>query len=437
MFAITHRERKPFALLLSAALLLSLALSFTAPIPAAQAANTNFFVDSVHGNDANSGTAPNSPWRSLNNINGRSFGPGDVINLARGSSWTGGGGESATLTINGGGTAGHYVVVQSYGSGPAPVLANPSGGNSVDVRIQAPWVLLQGLVVRDARQAGIYLAGGADHAIVRWVEGTQVGTLAQVESQYNLITANYAHDLSMVVNDGNANNDYGATGVLLHASNNEVSYNRFINCKARSIDYGWDGGGVELFGTVENSTIHHNYANNAAGFVEIGGGLARNITIGYNVIVNSGSVMGLHTGSNFGSYVEKLRFYNNTVVDLTQGYGLFYFDGGLPNSGALQVRNNIFYVNNYGILVQGYAPFIHDHNLYYFTGSQPEMNFPMGPGERVADPMFANIGGGNYHPRAGAPGINTGGASPFKGDMDNRPVPSGGAVDIGAYEFAQ
>jgi hypothetical protein len=437
MFAISHSERKPLALLLSAALLLSLALSFIAPIPAAQAAGTNYFVDSVHGNDGNSGTAPSSAWRSLNNINDRSFGPGDVINLVRGSSWTGAGGDSATLTINGGGAGGQYVAVQPYGSGAAPVLANPSGGNSVDVRIQAPWVLIQGLVVRDARQAGIYVAGGADHTLIRWNEGTQVGTLAQIESQYNLITANSAHDLTMVVNDGNANNDYGATGVLLHASNNEVSYNHFINCKARSIDYGWDGGGVELFGTVENTTIHHNYANNAQGFVEVGGGLARNITIAYNVIVNSGPVLGLHTGSNFGSHVEKLGFYDNTDVDLTQGYGLFYFDGGLPSSDALQVRNNIFYVNNYGILVQGYVPFIHDHNLYYFTGSQPELNFAFGPGERIADPMFANIGGGNYHPRAGAPGINAGGPTPYKADMDNRPVPSGGAVDIGAYEFAQ
>jgi hypothetical protein len=437
MFAISRRERKPLALLLSTALLLSLALSFTAPIPAAQAANANYFVDSVNGNDANSGTAPNSAWRSLNNINGRSFGPGDVINLARGSRWTGAGDNSAALTINGGGAAGQYIVVQPYGAGPSPILANPAGGDSVAIRIQAPWVLLQELVVRDARLAGVYLAGGADHAIIRRMGATHVGTLAQVESQYNLITGNNVHDLSMVVNDGDANNDYGATGVLLHASNNEVSYNRFVNCKAQSIDYGWDGGGVELFGTVDNTTIHHNYVNNAVGFIEVGGGTARNVTIAYNVIVNSGSVMGLHTGSNFGSQIDNLGFYNNTVVDLTQGYGLFYLDGGLPRESALQVRNNIFYVNNYGTLVQGYAPFIHDHNLYYFTGSQPELNFGFGPGERVADPMFANIGGGNYHPRAGAPGINAGAPAPYASDMDYRPVPSGGAADIGAYEFGQ
>jgi hypothetical protein len=435
MFASSQRERNAFVPLLGVVIMLCLVTTLIGVATPAMAANTNYYVDSVNGNDSNSGTSAGSPWRTLNSINNRSFGAGDVINLATGSTWTGAGGTSATLTINGAGAQGSPIVVQSYGTGAAPILRNPSSSNSSAIRIQASWVVVQHVVVRDAHEAGIFLVGGADHAVIRNNEGTQVGTLVQVQSQYNLITGNYAHDLTMVVNDSATNNDYGATGVLVKAANNEVSYNRFVNCKAPSIDYGSDGGAIELFGSVDNAKIHHNYANNTLGFLEIGGGSANNVVVAYNVIYNSNTVLGLHTGSNFGSTISNLQFYNNTDVDLTQGYGLFYLDGSLINASSLIMRNNLFYVNNYGILMQGNSAFTHDHNLYYFTGTQPNLNYAFNTGERVVDPMFVNVSGGDFHLRAGSPAINTGVATLYNTDFDGVAVPTGAGVDIGVYEY--
>ncbi len=46
----------------------------------------------------------------------------------------------------------------------------------------------------------------------------------------------------MINNTPGGVDDYGAVGVVLANSNNEVSYNRFIDCKAASYDFGVDGG---------------------------------------------------------------------------------------------------------------------------------------------------------------------------------------------------
>lgn len=150
MFASTDRKRNPLALLLAMAMVVGLLAGLTGHSTPAKAAGTNYYVDSVNGNDGNSGTSSGSAWRSLNNVNNRSFGAGDTINLARGSSWTGGGGTSATLTINGGGAQGSPITITAYGSGAAPILRNPSSGNSDAIRVQAPWVTIQNLMLRDA-----------------------------------------------------------------------------------------------------------------------------------------------------------------------------------------------------------------------------------------------------------------------------------------------
>ena len=76
-------------------------------------------------------------------------------------------------------------------------------------------------------------------------------------------------------------NDYGAVCFWVQAGNNEISYNRGINCRASSYDFGYDGGFVEVWENGDNSYIHHNYAQNTNGFFELGSG---------------GSGGGVHTG---------------------------------------------------------------------------------------------------------------------------------------------
>ena len=296
----------------------------------ASAANTNYYVNSVSGSDGNSGTSSGSPWKSLGPVNGRTFGAGDVINLARGSSWTGGGGNTAALTLNGSGVSGSPIRVQPYGTGAAPIIRNPSSGYSQGVLVRGAWVVVQGLLVREARESGIRLPAGADHVVVQNNEVTASGAGIMVQSQYNLITRNYLHDLTMVVNTSGGDDDYGASAVLVKGPNNEVSYNRIVNCKASSYDYGSDGSAVEFYNNVDNSSIHHNISINALSFNEIGGGSARNVKIAYNVIVGSSPVEVIHASDQFASAISNLQFTNNTVVNTGSVNKVFWIGGSLP-----------------------------------------------------------------------------------------------------------
>ena len=91
----------------------------------------------------------------------------------------------------------------------------------------------------------------------------------------------------MVNNTPGGDDDFGAVGVSIGNSYNEVSYNRMVNCIASSYDYGTDGGAVELYGDVDGNYIHHNWAIDCDGFLEIGGGSAKEIILAYNVTVNN------------------------------------------------------------------------------------------------------------------------------------------------------
>src|SRR5450759_1366705 len=407
----------------------------------ASAVGTNYYVNSSSGNDGSSGTSSSSPWSSLGPVNNRTFGPGDCVNLPRGSSWTGGGGNSATLTIKGSGASGSPITVQAYGSGSNPTIINNGSNLSRGIVIQAPWTVVQNLTVRDVHETGIYAGGGIDHLVIRSNEIVNTGFGIRVDSQYNLITGNNIHDLKMIVNTQGGDDDYGAQAVLLEGPNNEVSYNRMTNCNVPSYDYGMDGSAVEFFGNADNSLVHHNYSYNLNAFDEVGsggGGLARNITVADNLIIQSGQIEVLHINGTYGSTVANFRFINNTVVDTGSkgAYSLFYISATPSDPNIFQVRNNIFYINNYSFGMQNSVPFTHDHNIYYLMNSSTQLGFSLGAGEKIADPQFVNVGGGDYHLKAGSPAIDSAASpAPFNTDYDGKAVPSGAGPDMGAYEY--
>ncbi|UCC68540.1 MAG: S-layer homology domain-containing protein [Armatimonadota bacterium] len=78
--------------------------------------STIYYVDSIHGNDALSGTVPFEPWQTLDKVNTVLFAPGDHILLKAGCSWTG------QLDPWGSGEAGSPIVIDSYTDGPKPLI---------------------------------------------------------------------------------------------------------------------------------------------------------------------------------------------------------------------------------------------------------------------------------------------------------------------------
>lgn len=392
----------------------------------AQAAGASYYVDSVSGSDNNLGTSTGSPWRSLANVHARNFLPGDTVNFKRGSSWTG------ELLIDNSGAQGNPITFRAYGSGAAPIISNP-GTSTNAVRITASWVVVQDFLVRDAGRAGVRLDSTASHNIVRNVEATNVGLGVLLYGQYNLVTSNLAHHLRMITNTPGGDDDWGAVGYWIEAPNNELSYNRCLACRASSYDYGSDGGVIEIYRNGDNSYIHHNYGAASDGFVEIGGGSARNVRVAYNVSDNNYNGFGcLHLGGNFASIVENFRIEHNTIVKtMSQGWRVLDCLSSGVTASQLLFRNNIVYSS---IPVSQVGTFTHRNNLYHMLNGA-SIGYSLGTGEKTGSPQFVNASGGDYHLQSNSPAINAGLSLGYPLDYDGRLVPQGSAPDMGAYEF--
>lgn len=392
------------------------------PAPAVR----TFYV-SPSGADTNSGLTEAQAWKTLSKVNGYTFQAGDVIRFQRGGTWSGG------LIIKNSGQSGKPIVVTSYGSGSLPVISNPGGaGNYTSaIKVVGQWVVVDGLKVYDAQDAGVYVQ--ASNVVVQNVEATNVGIGVKLNGHYNLVTRNYIHDLHMVRNTVGGVDDYGAIGVSLNnSSNNEISYNTIINCKAPSYDFGFDGGIVEFYGVTDGNYIHHNWGADSNGFIEVGGGSAVNDIIAYNVSVNNGHLTSIHLNDAWASTVSNFRVENNTVVESQQGAWMLIKFVGDPTTTTYLLRNNVFHISGYqGI--SNKSTITHTNNIYQL-GSGTSLGFSLGSGEKLADPLFVNYAGRDFRLQAVSPAINAGLTLGYLLDYISAPVPSGNAPDLGAYE---
>jgi hypothetical protein len=98
---------------------------FTACLSASHSAV--YYVDSVGGNDSNSGLSPGTAWATLGKVDSTTFLPGDSLLLKRGCAWSG------KLAPSGSGYKANPIVIDTYGTGPLPVV---SGGGLVDNTVE-------------------------------------------------------------------------------------------------------------------------------------------------------------------------------------------------------------------------------------------------------------------------------------------------------------
>jgi hypothetical protein len=400
--------------------------------PFLTAQTTEYYVDAVSGSDSNSGTSSSSPWKSLSKVNGATFSAGTNINFKRGGVWQG------QLNIKSTGTSSSPVTYQAYGTGNAPQIKNPgvSYGKAIDVT--GDYNVIKDFLLTDAHEAGIKTEPGADHNTVSNLEVTASGTGVYARSQYNLIIKNYVHDLTMIVDDTSPSNDYGAACYWLEGANNEVAYNRGINCRAHSYDFGYDGGFVEVFNQGDNAYIHHNWAEGTNGFFELGaggGGSAQNIRVAYNVILNVKGSPGIcFNGGSYNINTSNFRFENNTVVVQSGDGALYRIFGCKDDLTAMHAHNNVFYSDTQ---IANNGNFDHTNNLYYMTRmvNGSGVGYSLGSGERNGDPLFVNMTGKDFHLKSGSPAIDAGALIGLTKDFEDRLVPVGAGADMGAFEF--
>jgi hypothetical protein len=119
-----------------------------------------YFLNSLTGNDDNTGTTEDTPWQSLKPIQDMTFSPGDIVNFACGSQWKG------ELVIASNGTKEDPIIFKSYGQGNKPIISNPAPAKYV-VDIAGSWVVLDGLLLKDSHNAALHVSKGANHNFVQ------------------------------------------------------------------------------------------------------------------------------------------------------------------------------------------------------------------------------------------------------------------------------
>ncbi|WP_138756102.1 3-keto-disaccharide hydrolase [Paenibacillus sinopodophylli] len=150
-----------------------------------EAAGTTYYVDATAGNDANTGTSSTNAWRTLPKVNSTIFSPGDRILLKSGSIW-----NNQYLDLQGSGTSGSPIVVDSYGSGSKPLINfgdTEVEGDGFGVRLKnvSYWEInnleiTSGQHATDRKRSGILVLG----------EGTGAGAF-----QHIYIRNNDIHDV--------------------------------------------------------------------------------------------------------------------------------------------------------------------------------------------------------------------------------------------------
>lgn len=429
---------------------------------------SDYYFDSVNGNDTSGNGSVSAPWQSINKIQqvSNNAQPGDIFYFKAGSAWQAT--QQDGLGLYESGTASQPITYKAYdpqNTGNKPVFTNPQPGNTNAkvILMQGSYLVLDGIkVTATAGSAlgsitdtanGIYVYSGG-HNGIKNTEISNVGEGIVLEGSNNLVTSNSIHDLQMIVDsNNNSNDDYGAIGVAILKSDNEISYNTIQNCAGHSYDFAptnKDGGAFEIFAasgsTIQNTSIHHNNTKNNEGFAELGGQASSSITnntFSYNLSVDNTRLLYVNLSGTFASSVSGINLYNNTIVNMPpSAYHCFIAYSQTPTTpNMIDMKNNIFSFDTSLIVSEPLGAtnvITHTNNLYYqYNGTQSDaiLGFTHDSSELLTNPLF--VSSTNFSLQPASPAINAGIALPAVQTVDfaGNTVPAGSAPDIGAYEW--
>lgn len=431
-----------------------------------------FYIDARTGNNDLDGHSPQTAWRTLFQVHSAGLRAGDVVRLARGSVWRR---ESLFLDAGAQGTADEPIVIEAYGTGEPPTIADPAAhwdaaidfagvafGQNAWGSLPSRYIHLLDIRVQDTKETGIVMSKGTSNLVVAGCEIVRCGAGISVSGAHQRILGNFIHDGIMAIDIGDPASDRGAGGISFVGEDLELAWNRLVNCIARSQSFGTDGGAFEFFSAKlsaadpvgeyisNNVRIHHNYSENCDVFLECAGKIT-NLLVDYNVHVNGPNrSVEFHLDdlsyASLGSYGA--RFENNTFVPgpgYSEGEPFLFLGatfGTFQPGNSVVIRNNILSTGGWLVFdpAAAGAGLVHDHNLIRFTGEggfgPANSRWIQAPHETVADPKFADEAVLDFRLAAGSPAIGAAVPASSTTDFVGTAVPSGGAPDVGAYEYA-
>lgn len=258
-------------------LLLVVLLMAVGGFAVSECAAANYFIDSVTGNDGNSGRAADAAWKSHTKVEDVKLRPGDTVGFARGSAWEGG------LHIKASGAEGKPILFTNCGSGALPRFSNPDWSDNTGnaIRLDGDYLIADGLYFHNVPPppggwfTTVWSAGalrimkGADHSVVRNCHFEKVPKAIQSHGEHTLITRNTMTGKQVLL----GSKYWGPIAIQLGIGNQVVSYNTIKEFWVRKGHaWGGDGGAIEMDdgrNHKDNVYIHHNRTINNCGFLEI------------------------------------------------------------------------------------------------------------------------------------------------------------------------
>lgn len=379
---------------------------------------TDYFVDAIAGSDKNTGKSEANAWKTLAKVAGYTFAAGDTVSLKCGCTWDG------QIILK---TARHTgIILKSYGIGTAPIFsysAAPSKWHRA-FEIEASSVTFDGLRfangVMPMMGAYVYGTGCTFHNC----EFTQCAYGVTLEGSGNRITQCNFHDLI---------GDDAAIAVENYGSSNEIDHCRMIRCLAPSIQYGLNGGALELYGSFSNVVFHHNWVEGCEGVVEVGsdsGGIQSSIRMHHNVLVNNGSVAWFNLDGPFKVGISDFCFDHNTIVETIEGRHSMIGFSAIPKAGTFKACNNIFYIAVPMPVFNRQAD--HNNNLFYLANGATLGGITLDKTEKLSDPLFVGLANLDLHLSDNSPAVNAGADLGYTADYDGKSM--FGLPDLGAFE---
>ncbi len=198
------------------------------------------------------------------------------------------------------------------------------------------------------------------------------------------------------------------------------------------LTFAGDGGGVRVHYYGDATLIGNIIRNNRAG--RHGGGLtaSRDVTLISNVIAGNTCGLSSTNGQGAGMWLGQGELYNNTFANNGGGDG-----SGVRVGGDATLKNTIFYGNGVGVNAYTGSVVNMDGTLWYANGQNTRGDGTINPGSVniYEDPLFVDVGGGDFHLGAGSPAIDAGVAAPAaREDAEGNARPDCITWDVGAYE---
>lgn len=287
-----------------------------------------YYINSDNGNDHNTGTSADSPWKSLSKVNSFTFKPGDTILFSKNSIWKG------ELLIKQNGASGSPIVYSNYGSGKLPVI---DGNNSEHYCIfvnQSTLVIVDGFeVINSGKIDGINIeVKSCEHCIIKnctVIVNMRAGIIPE-NCNYCTFLNNHISTLNAFIPD-QADGIYAQRNSHnVYDGNNIINYNKSEEMHADCIQLYLESDAV-----VKNNYLEQN--NNKLGNAQ---GLYCTMPYGTHIYFNNiiycpntnAQLLGF---LNLNKGTGTLRAFNNTLV----GGKMNVFRTDDPNP---VIRNNIF-----------------------------------------------------------------------------------------------